>query len=96
MRFRPTTDEANGQHDEEDCEPEPHTRHLRDHLTPWLTAARRPQCEPKLLYPDHLPSSGLPEADGAAGAVEPVVRCRQCHLWNQTIRSPGWCRRCVD
>src|SRR5258706_25050 len=43
-------------------------------LTLRLTAARRPGCETKLLYPDHRPSLDLPEADGAAVAVEPVVR----------------------
>src|SRR5258706_16454926 len=43
-------------------------------LTPRLTAARRPGRNAKLLYPDHRPSPDLLEADGAAVAVEPVVR----------------------
>src|SRR5258706_12119311 len=51
-----------------------HCWDLTEHLTLRLTAARRPGCETKLLYPDHRPSLDLPEADGAAVAVEPVVR----------------------
>src|SRR5258706_3968068 len=59
------------------------------HLTPRLTAARRSRGEAKVLYPDHRPSTEHSEADGAAVAVEPVVRAnpmgretmrRACHL----------------
>ena len=43
-------------------------------LTLRLTAARRPRSETKPVYPDYRHSPDLPEADGAAVAVEPVVR----------------------
>src|SRR5712671_3019535 len=47
---------------------------VRVWLTLRLTAARRPRRGATPVYQDHRPSTGLPEAEGGAVAVEPVAR----------------------